>query len=89
MSAQARRAHADAAKYGENAQEFTKRYALMQKYSEYVTEYGSNSQHPTFGEWMKMDSQQTDLNQKWAALNQQCGLDRPNAPFYEPQTMAA
>lgn len=89
LSAQARRAHADAAKYGENAQEFTKRYALMQKYSEYVTEYGSNSQHPTFGEWMKMDSQQTDLNQKWASLNQQCGLERPNAPFYEPQTMAA
>ena len=89
LRAQARRAHADAEKYGENAQEFTKRYALMQKYSEYVTQYGSNSQHPTFEAWMKNDAQQTDLNQKWAALNQQCGLDRPNAPFYEPQTMAA
>lgn len=89
LGAQARRAHADAAKYNENAQEFTKRYALMQKYSEYVTEYGSNSQHPTFAAWMKSDAQQSDLNQKWAALNQQCGLQRPDAPFYEPQTMAA
>jgi len=89
LGAQARRAHADAAKYRENAQEFTKRYALMQKYSEYVTEHGSNSQHPTFAEWMKSEAQQSDLNDKWAALNQQCGLERPAGPFYEPQTMAA
>ena len=89
LGAQARRAHADAAKYNENAQEFTKRYALMQKYSEYVTEYGSNSQHPTFAAWMMSDAQQNDLNQKWAALNQLCGLARPDSPFYEPQTMAA
>ncbi len=89
LKAQARRAHADAEKYTENAQEFTKRYALMQKYSEYVTQHGSNSQHPTFEAWMKVDAQQEDLNAKWAALNQQCGLERPNLPFYEPQTMAA
>ena len=89
LGAQARRAHADAAKYRENAQEFTKRYALMQKYSEYVTEHGSNAQHPTFAEWMKSEAQQSDLNDKWAALNQQCGLERPAGPFYEPQTMAA
>jgi hypothetical protein len=89
LGAQARRAHADADKYRENAQEFTKRYALMQKYSEYVNQYGSNSQHPTFETWMKKDEQQADLNQKWAALNQQCGLAQPDGPFYEPQTMAA
>ena len=89
LKAQASRAHADASKYTQNAQEFTKRYALMQKYSEYVTEYGSNSQHPTFAAWMKSEAQQNDLNQKWAALNQQCGLERPAGLFYEPQTMAA
>lgn len=74
LQEQTRKARADEAKYQENAREFTKRYALMQKYSEYVTEYGSQARTPSFEEWMKESTQVTDLQAKWTALNEMVGL---------------
>jgi hypothetical protein len=79
LEQQAARARADEAKYEENAREFTKRYALMQKYSEYVTEFGSHAQKPSFEDWMKQSAQVTDLASKWASLNQMCGLTLPSS----------
>ena len=81
LEAQAGRAQADATRNAENAQEFTKRYALLQKYSDYVTDNGSTAKTPSFEEWMKDSSQQADLQQKWASLNQLVGLAAPLQPM--------
>jgi hypothetical protein len=77
LEEQAGRARSDAARNAENAQEFTKRYALLQKYSDYVTDNGSTAKEPGFDEWMKDSGQQADLQDKWASLNKLCGLDAP------------
>lgn len=76
LELQAQRARAEQAKYADNAQEFTKRYALMQKYSEYVSDEGTNGK-VTFDQWMKTGSHQADLQDKWASLNKLVGLVTP------------
>jgi len=84
LERQAERAKSDQAKYHENAQEFTKRYALLQKYSEYVTHYGSQAKEPSFEAWMKESAQVVDLQAKWTSLNDSLGLSG-----FMPQTAVA
>lgn len=61
-------------KYEQHARDFTKRYALMQKYSEYIDQYGARSQTTSFDDWMKQATQTADLDKKWMALNTQLGV---------------
>lgn len=61
-------------RYENQARDFTKRYAMMQKYSEYIDKYGAHSNVMSFDEWMKQSAQCDDLDKKWSALNTQLGL---------------
>jgi hypothetical protein len=69
LEKEAKAAEARQLKYENNTREFTKRYATMLKYSEYICEFGENSEKPAFEEWVKGAAQQKDLEQKWTALN--------------------
>lgn len=69
-------------KYEARAVDFTKRYALMQKYSEYIDKYGAGATTPTFEEWMSQTAQTKDLNNLWAALNKKLGV--PGGPQLPP-----
>jgi hypothetical protein len=75
----ARSAHQAAEKYQRNAADFTKRYAMMQKYSEYIDKFGAHNTTTSFDDWMKQSAQTEDLDKKWLALNEQLGLDHPNS----------
>ncbi len=70
------------AKYEDRAADFTKRYAMMQKYSDYVGKHGSGTTNPTFEEWMSQTAQTKDLNSLWAALNEKLGV--PGGPQVAP-----
>ena len=68
-------------RYENQARDFTKRYAMMQKYSEYIDKYGAHSNAMSFDEWMKQSTQCDDLEAKWCKLNTQLGLLIPqNGP---------
>jgi hypothetical protein len=67
---EAKAAEARQLKYENNTREFTKRYATMLKYSEYICEFGENSDKPAFEEWVNGAAQQKDLEKKWTALNE-------------------
>ena len=68
-------------RYENQARDFTKRYAMMQKYSEYIDKYGAHSNTMSFDEWMKQSAQCDDLEAKWCKLNSQLGLLIPqNGP---------
>lgn len=70
------------AKYEARAADFTKRYAMMQKYSEYIDEHGAKATSPSFDEWMTQGVQAKDLNALWAALNSKLGV--AGGPQLEP-----
>lgn len=74
LQEKAAQAQMEKEKYDGRAQDFTKRYAMLQKYSEYVDKYGSGATTPSFDEWMGQSAQVADLDKKWASLNTQLGL---------------
>ena len=73
----AKAAHEAAEKYKNTAADFTKRYALMQMYSEYIDKHGAHNATASFDDWMKQQSQCDNLDKKWCALNEQLGLANP------------
>lgn len=76
-----KRAETARAKQAENeqkAQDFTKRYAMLQKYSEYLDKFGAHATTPTFEEWLKKSEQVKDFTTLWAALNEKLGLKPPS-----------
>jgi hypothetical protein len=77
LQAEAAAAERKKTKYDTNACDFTKRYAMMQKYSEYIAEHGAHAQTPSFQEWIQGSAQEHDLQVKWVALNEQFGLATP------------
>lgn len=74
LEAKAAGADAERARTDDKAREFTKRYSMMIKYSEYVCKYGPDASTPTFEDWMGEATQTRDLNRTWAMLNTQLGL---------------
>jgi hypothetical protein len=76
----AKSAHETAQKYDRNAADFTKRYAMMQMYSEYIDQHGARSKTVSFDDWMKQSAQVQCLDQKWVALNEQLGVCLPGQP---------
>ncbi|MBI2265928.1 MAG: hypothetical protein HYU64_12265 [Armatimonadetes bacterium] len=64
-------------KLEEKTRNFTKRYAMMLKYSEYVCEYGPEANRPTFEEWMNEGVHKQDLDNKWVSLSEQLGIALP------------
>lgn len=70
------------AKYEARAADFTKRYAMMQKYSEYIDKHGAGSETPSFEEWSSQTAQVKDFNHLWAALNTHLGVT--GGPVLEP-----
>ena len=70
------------AKYEGRAADFTKRYAMMQKYSDFIDKHGAGSKEPSFEAWMSQTAQTKDLNSLWAALNKQLGV--PGGPQMSP-----
>ena len=75
LEAEAAKARKKQQKYEMRATDFTKRYATMQKYSEYVDEHGPRCEDPSFEKWMSQEHQVKDLGERWAALNTQLGLE--------------
>jgi PHD/YefM family antitoxin component YafN of YafNO toxin-antitoxin module len=82
LERQAQEAREKKATYETRATDFTQRYALMQKYSEYIDQFGAKSKDPSFDQWMKDEVQVKDLGQKWASLNTQLGLPARPALAY-------
>lgn len=74
-------------KYENNTREFTKRYATLQKYGEYISKYGENCEKPTFEEWVNGAAEKKDMEQKWAAINQYFQV--PGAAGSAPETALA
>jgi len=74
-------------KYENNTLEFTKRYAMLQKYGEYISKYGENCEKPSFEEWVGGAAEKKDMDQKWAAINQYFQL--PGAQGMAPETALA
>gem|GEM_PF-1339527 len=74
-------------KYENNTLEFTKRYATLQKYGEYISKHGENCEKPTFEEWMNGATEKKDMEQKWAAINQYFQV--PGATGSAPETAFA
>ena len=70
----AKAAHETREKYEQNARDFTKRYAMLQMYSEYIDKHGARAQDVSFDSWMEQRAQTDDFEQKWAALNTQLGV---------------
>lgn len=70
------------AKYEGRAADFTKRYAMMQKYSEYIDKHGPNSETPSFQAWVGQATETKDFNDLWAALNSRLGVS--GGPAFEP-----
>ena len=70
------------AKYEARAADFTKRYAMMQKYSDFIDKHGAGSKEPTFEQWMSQTAQAKDLDNLWAALNKKLGV--PGGPQMMP-----
>lgn len=74
LEKKAAEAEAERARTEEKAREFTKRYSMMIKYSEYVCKHGPDATTPSFEQWMGEKTQVKDLDSKWAFLNAQLGL---------------
>lgn len=62
-------------KYEQNVRDFTRRYTMMQKYSEYLGKHGAHATTPTFDEWMKEPSQTADYEKRWVKLAQEFHLN--------------
>ncbi|MDQ7821416.1 MAG: hypothetical protein RDV48_01340 [Candidatus Eremiobacteraeota bacterium] len=80
-----------AAEDEKKTREFTRRYAMMVKYSEYICEFGSEKQSPTFEQWIGGTQQQKDLAMKWASLNDYFGIRQGpgTGPAAMPETALA
>jgi len=74
-------------KYENNTREFTRRYATLQKYGEYISRHGENCEKPTFEEWVNGAAEKKDMEQKWAAINQYFQV--PGAAGAAPETAFA
>jgi len=74
-------------KYENNTLEFTKRYAMLQKYGEYISKYGENCEKPSFEEWVNGAAEKKDMEQKWTAINQYFQV--PGAQGMAPGTALA